>query len=175
MLYYKKSSSCLRICKILYLSALALLLNCCTNKQKTTNDNVYVDTIAVKSAIFSKYENAKNVDISFKFIDYIDIYWNDPSYIKGPNVDVESDCWIVRFQADTYESDTVLLYTDYYELLIPENDSVSFLKNRFHGLGYHGNSCILLKSENDNRYNNRAPLIRIKDRYVIDIESILKE
>ena len=174
MLYYKKNSGCLYVCKTICLFVSTLLLNCCVDKQKTTNDTVFVDTLAVKTAILSKYENATNVNIFHKFIDHIDIFWNDPSYVKGPSVDVKSNCWIVRFQAETSECDTVLLYTDYYELLIPENDSVSFLKNRFHGPGYHGGSCILLKSENDNRYSNRTPLIRVKDNYITVIESILK-
>ena len=113
------------------------------------------DTLAITNAVCSHYENAQNISISSMFIDHIDIFWNDPSYVKGPIVDVKSNCWIVRFQAETSECDTVLLYTDYYELLIPENDSVSFLKNRFHGPGYHGGSCILLKSENDNQYTTK--------------------
>ena len=157
---------------VLIFPFILLLLNSCSlfKKQPLLLDTS--DTLAIRSAICSHYKNAHNIEIAEEYLSYITLCWNDPAGKPSQAINVNSDCWKISFEHRVYDTDGIYLYTDFYNLYLPQNDSLAFIENRFHGRHYHGNTCVMIKGAGDTRYPN-TPFVRSKDNYIRVIESIL--
>ena len=78
----------MKIIKHILLLIISFRLASCSLFTKQPATLTAADTLAITNAICSHYDSAQNISVENKFIDHIDIFWNDPSYVKGPSVDV---------------------------------------------------------------------------------------
>lgn len=164
----------MKIIKHILLFIIAISLASCSLFTKQPAVLTAADTLAISNAIRSHYDNAQNIYISEVYVGYITLCWNDPAGKDPQTITVKSNCWKITFDHRVYNSDSVYLYTDYYKLYMPKNDSLAFLENRFHGSQYHGNTCVMIKGSSDPRYPN-TPFVRPKDNYIRLLESILNK
>lgn len=99
----------------------------------------------------------------------------DPDFWAGPTIAVNLKCWKITFCTNTFNDDSSLRYTDFYEYYVLKDYNHIFRRNRYQGKGYHGGSFILLKDEGDNHFSDISPtLVRNKDGFARTIEKILK-
>ena len=139
-------------------------------------NKIIIDSVALKEVILSKYSNARDIKISNEYLSNVSLFWSDPGYVKGPTISVNAKCWKISFSTDSFNDDGNLRYTDDFEYYILKEDSIAFMRNSYHGKGYHGGSFILMKNEMDLRYNDiSAPIARAKDELASTLEIILKK
>lgn len=171
--------------KLLVLVFLLIMMSSCQSHSKSPeqSDNeelietkIAIDTIALKKAILKKYSNARDIKIFNEYLSNVSLFWSDPGYVKGPTISVNAKCWKISFSTDSFNDDSSLRYTDDYEYYILKEDSIAFMRNSYHGKGYHGGSFILMKNEMDLRYNDLSgPIARAKDEFTSTLEILLKK
>ena len=143
-----------------YLLAVALFLCCSCQMQghKATTESEVVErqsevekayTSLIVSAIKKCYSNARDISIKTDFLSSVSLFWSDPGYVKGPTIPIDRQCLRLHFSTDTFNEDGTIRYTDDYDYYIINDDRIAIRKNRYHGKGYHGGSCVLIKSESD--------------------------
>ena len=133
----------------------------------------------VRCCLNKKYNHElENLSIHCEYInDVFNIYWSDPGYVDGPSIKVDSDFCIIKFNTTTYNDDNSVRYVDNYVYYIPLSDNkVLFVRNNYHGKGYHGGSFLIYKDENSTEYEElQAPLVRTKSSMDIELEKIIKK
>lgn len=153
---------------------LVLITGCNLVFVAETNHNT-IDKSSIKKCIGRTFKNPHNIVISDDFLDTVFLYWSDPDFVAGPTIAVNLKCWKITFCTNTFNDDSSLRYTDFYEYYVLKDYNHIFRHNRYQGKGYHGGSFILLKDENDNHFSDISPrLVRNKDEFARTIEDILK-
>lgn len=170
--------------KLIGVAFLLIMMSSCQSHSKspeqTGNDEAIetksaIDSVALKGTILKKYSNARDIKISNEYLNSVSLFWSDPGYVEGPTISVNAKCWKISFSTDSFNDDGSLRYSDDYEYYILKEDSIAFMRNRYHGKGYHGGSFILMKDEMDLRYNDiSGPIARAKDEFTSTLENLLK-
>lgn len=132
----------------------------------------------IRSCLNKEYNHElENLSIHFEYInDVFNVYWSDPGYVDGPSIKVDSNFCIIKFNTTTYNDDNSVRYVGNYVYYMPLSDSkVLFVRNNYHGKGYHGSSFVMHKDENSTEYEElQPPLVRTKSSMDLELEKNIK-
>ena len=67
-------------------------------------------------------------------------------------------------------------YIDDYTYYIPlSNSELFFVRNRYHGKGYHGGSFLIYKNPGSTKFSElKSPLVRTKRYFELKLEKIVR-
>lgn len=150
------------------------------NPQIPICDSTDISTVLRDSIfhILQANENRPVLDYSVKkqYVEEEAIYWSDPGYVRGPNIKIQKDAIVICYKTETKNDDGTIKYTDNYCISYVIGDSIVIKRNSYHGRGYHGDSCVILKENNDDRFSNiESVLVREKPNYINEIAKILQK
>lgn len=109
-----------------------------------------------------------NLKISVDHPIEFNLYWSDPGYVKGPEWRKECDFCIVSFSTKTMSKDKKsLLYTDDWTYYFPvSGEKYGFIRNRYHGRGYHGGYLKYIHTHKNNEESLQECLTREWDKEI---------
>lgn len=148
--------------------------------QKSIYDSVDI-TQALKDSIYHILQTNEdglviNYSVTKEYTEEVAIYWSDPGYVRGPNIKILKDAFVIRYSTETKNDDGTIEYTDNYSISYIIGDSIVIKRNSYHGIGYHGGSCVILKENGDNRFSDlESVLVREKPNYINEIAKILQK
>ena len=97
-------------------------------------------------------------EISEEWVGRVSLYYDDGPYVSGPIIQVNDTCWVYSFSFINEHMGTPI--TEKYAYYIPrDNTSIIFRRNSYNGEKYHGGHLVILKEEDDKRFDS------IKEQY----------
>ena len=126
---------------IIYILLILILTSCGTTHQLSTQAKEENETEIVLANVTQEHIS------SFK------LYYDDGPYVSGPIIPIDTICVVYSFEMTSYQSGVEIKDTFTYYLPLGQS-SVIFRGNKFSGKGYHGGHLIILKEENDQRYDD---------------------
>lgn len=90
----------------------------------------------IKDLIQENYAKPiENLDISITYLRDFHVFFSDPGWRDGGNLQVNCDCYVIKFE--TYSKE----YKDTYYYFITTDGQRCFYKNTYSGKSYHGGSA----------------------------------
>ena len=117
----------------------------------------------------------ENLKIEAVQLDRRRLFWDDPGYVRGPEIAIEDSCYAVSFTTPTFNIENGG-YSDDYVLYFPFHKKFGIWYNRYYGKCYHGGSLKVVLDSTDKSFETlQGVLVHTKDKMWYQIEQEIQK